>query len=71
MTSFLWLPWHHPSLRKTLLISKGYKKVKAIGLPILYVKKDKVQRISNSLLIVPKHSLTEINEEWDNEKDAV
>jgi len=38
------------------LIAEGYKQVKAIGLPIVYLQRPKVRRIPGSLLIMPPHS---------------
>jgi hypothetical protein len=35
----------------------GYRKVQAIGLPIIYTKPSGLQRIPNSLLVMPTHSL--------------
>lgn len=39
------------------LKNNGYPNVKAIGLPILYVKDIKIKRIPNSLLIMPSHTV--------------
>jgi len=35
----------------------GYRKVRAIGLPIIYTKPSGLKRIPNSLLVMPTHSL--------------
>jgi hypothetical protein len=35
----------------------GYQNVHPIGLPVVYVKETKAQRIKNSLLVMPAHSL--------------
>jgi len=52
------------------LRSQGYKKVHAIGLPILYVQSPQVKRIPGSLLVMPAHSLPETKEEWDADEYA-
>ncbi len=44
--------------------SHGYRKVYAIGLPIIYVPRPVVQRIPDSLLVMPIHSLPETSEDW-------
>jgi hypothetical protein len=41
-----------------LLRQQGFKQVRAIGLPILYVPEPTVERIPGSLLVVPTHSLS-------------
>lgn len=46
------------------LTSEGYDHVEAIGMPIIYVEKPQVTRISNSLLVMPAHSLDETQENW-------
>lgn len=43
----------------------GYTKVTAIGLPIIYVPKPSVERLKNSLLVMPAHSLPDTEHEWD------
>lgn len=43
----------------SLLANAGYKRVKAIGLPFLYLPDLGVERRRGSLLVVPVHSLTE------------
>ena len=35
----------------------GYRKVRAIGLPIIYTKPSGLQRIPKSLLVMPTHSI--------------
>jgi len=52
------------------LRSQGYKKVHAIGLPVLYVQAPQVKRIPGSLLVMPAHSLPETTEEWDADEYA-
>jgi hypothetical protein len=49
------------------LKSCGYRNVKAIGLPILYVNGIRPDRIPNSLLVMPSHSLSNTNHSWDFE----
>jgi FkbM family methyltransferase len=39
------------------LRSCGYNNVYAIGLPVVYLKKTKIERIKGSLLVMPAHSL--------------
>ena len=46
------------------LNEEGYSKVKAIGLPFIYTNPPSVQRIPNSLLIMPIHSLNDTKEDW-------
>jgi hypothetical protein len=43
--------------QEQILKSNGYTKTFCIGLPIIYVKVPKVERIKDSLLIMPSHSL--------------
>jgi hypothetical protein len=45
----------------------GYPFVKAIGLPILYVKKQAFERIPNSLLVMPVHSTFTTEHDWNFE----
>jgi predicted O-methyltransferase YrrM len=52
------------------LRSQGYKKVHAIGLPIIYVQKPRIERIPGSLLVMPAHSLPETKEEWNEDEYA-
>lgn len=47
------------------LKSLGYTRVFAVGLPIVYVDRPKLDRIPGSLLVMPGHSLPETREEWD------
>lgn len=39
------------------LKASGYRRVRAIGLPIIYTKPSGLQRIPNSLLVMPTHSI--------------
>ncbi|MCS7077540.1 MAG: hypothetical protein NZ455_12560, partial [Bacteroidia bacterium] len=39
------------------LRSCGYENVHAIGLPVVYLPKRKIERLKNSLLVMPAHSL--------------
>ena len=41
----------------TFLKAAGYRKVQAIGLPIIYTQPSGLKRIPNSLLVMPTHSL--------------
>ncbi len=43
--------------QKEVLVKNGYTKTYCIGLPIIYVPIQKVERIKDSLLIMPSHSL--------------
>lgn len=52
------------------LNSVGYTKVYAVGLPIIYVARPKVDRIPGSLLVMPRHSLPESKEDWDADEYA-
>ncbi len=52
------------------LKSHGYKNVTAIGLPVIYVEKPRVERIPKSLLVMPVHSLSDTEENWDDEEYA-
>lgn len=45
------------------LKSVGYKKVYAIGLPILYINKPNIKRHFDSLLVMPVHSLPDTKED--------
>lgn len=45
--------------------SLGYRHVHAIGLPIVYLAQAALERVPNSLLVMPAHSLPETREEWD------
>jgi hypothetical protein len=52
--------------QEIFLKENGYKNAKAIGLPIVYVERPKLNRIPESLLIMPSHSLLS-----DYKKDKV
>ena len=56
--------------QQNYLNAHGFKHVFAIGLPIIYVDKPKVQRVKNSLLVMPVHSLSDTQENWDDEEYA-
>jgi FkbM family methyltransferase len=43
---------------------RGYKRARAIGLPIAYCKRPTVERKSNSLLVMPAHSLLYTTHSW-------
>jgi len=50
------------------LRSFGYSDVHAIGLPPVYMRRPKLQRIKGSLLVMPSHSLPERDERWSGEE---
>lgn len=52
------------------LKSAGYRKVAAIGMPIIYLPKIEVAREKDSLLVMPVHSLASTTHNWDFEKYA-
>jgi hypothetical protein len=49
------------------LKSFGYTDVHAIGLPVIYMSRPRVERIKGSLLVLPSHSLPERSEGWAGE----
>lgn len=49
--------------QKEALAKNGYTHVHAIGLPIIYLKKKDYVRKERSLLVMPAHTLIEMNEE--------
>lgn len=51
-----------------LLRAAGYKKVEAIGLPVVYAPKTNVKRIPRTLLVMPVHSLAETTHAWPFEQ---
>ncbi|MFC1831306.1 hypothetical protein ACFL0S_04720 [Thermodesulfobacteriota bacterium] len=56
--------------QEVYLEQNGYSKVKAIGLPIVYVKQQKTRRYRNSLLVMPVHSLDYTSHQRDSENYA-
>ena len=50
------------------LKSCGYKRVVAIGLPIIYLANNQLNRMAGSLLVMPAHSLSETNEQWNDDE---
>ena len=52
------------------LFKQGFTNVKAIGLPIVYIKKPEITRTKGSLLVMPVHSLSDTTETWDDEEYA-
>jgi len=56
--------------QKKYLESCGYKYVHAIGMPIIYLEKPKIERIRNSLLIMPVHSLSDTIENYSGDSYA-
>lgn len=55
------------------LVSHGYRKTKAIGLPIVYLPAKSIDRIPGTLLVMPVHSLEYTNHSWnfDEYVDAI
>lgn len=47
------------------LHQRGFKKAKAIGLPIVYLKEENINRIPGSLLVMPPHSNNATTHDWD------
>jgi hypothetical protein len=56
-----------------LLRDFGYPHVHAMGLPFVYAEARPVERISDSLLVMPPHTLPHTDENWDEEQyvDAI
>ena len=55
--------------QEAFLRESGFKNVKAIGCPLIYLEKPKdVQKIKSSLLVVPNHTLPDSHERIDEEK---
>jgi predicted O-methyltransferase YrrM len=50
--------------------SEGYADVHAVGMPIIYVKKPRVERLKRSLLVMPMHTLSDTNENINEEEYA-
>jgi hypothetical protein len=48
----------------------GYKRVEAIGLPIVYLPQPEVERETGSLLVMPVHSLSYTKHSWDFDRYA-
>ncbi len=60
------------SEHETFLTKKGIES-KAVGMPFLYVEDtelEKIERQKNSLLVMPPHSLSSTNHNWDEETYA-
>lgn len=51
--------------QRVYLKAHGYKDVRAVGMPVLYVPKPQVERIPGSLLVMPSHSLATTEHAWD------
>jgi FkbM family methyltransferase len=62
--------WVSRQDEENLLRRHGYKKVKAIGMPIVYVAHKPIVRRSGSLLVMPAHSTKETTHEWDFDEYA-
>jgi hypothetical protein len=56
--------------QKTYLASQGYSQVYAVGAPIIYVKKPRIDRIPGSLLVMPSHSLATTTHSWNFDEYA-
>lgn len=46
----------------------SYRNVHAVGCPFIYAEPLDVERISNSLLVMPPHTLPYLEDEWDEER---
>lgn len=57
--------------QKVFLQEHGYQNVHAVGLPICYVPDVKYERVPNSLLVMPPHSLESMNHNRLNFKEYV
>ncbi|MDC0156174.1 hypothetical protein OAK38_00265 [Verrucomicrobia bacterium] len=57
------------SLEQEIFLKQhGYQHSKAVGLPFIYTKEPTVDRIPNSLLIIPEHSVKENNVNYEGSK---
>lgn len=54
--------------QRTYLASQGYKKVRAIGHPIVYLTTPAVTRMPRSLLVMPGHSLPEMIDDLNEDE---
>lgn len=66
-------PWHVKHLVATqrqadYLLSNGIKGAKAVGMPIIYAGNVGVDRIANSLLVMPAHVTRNTIHSWDERK---
>lgn len=52
------------------LKTEGFTNVTSVGLPIVYTQKPNVSRKKGSLLVMPVHSLSDTEENWDDEAYA-
>jgi hypothetical protein len=52
------------------LTAHGFKNVHAIGLPVIYTNEPVVERKKGSLLVLPVHSLSDTEEQWNDEEYA-
>jgi hypothetical protein len=48
----------------------GYTKAHAVGHPIVYLDSPEIERVPNSLLVMPVHSLASTNHHWDFDEYA-
>lgn len=51
--------------QRAYLQSQGYRDVRAVGMPVLYVPPPRVERIPGSLLVMPSHSLATTRHAWN------
>jgi FkbM family methyltransferase len=54
-------------IQRDFLLQHGFRDVHAIGLPVVYVSRAAVLREPGSLLVMPPHSLSYTNHDWDEE----
>jgi hypothetical protein len=54
--------------QESFLRKRGFLRVHAVGAPVLYVEDKACDRVSNSLLVMPGHSLFNSNHDFDYEK---
>lgn len=54
-------------IAETLRTEFSYRNVHAVGCPFIYAEPLEVERIPNSLLVMPPHTLPYLEDEWDEE----
>jgi hypothetical protein len=52
-------------IAQTLRDDFSYRNVHAVGCPFVYAEPLDVERVPNSLLVMPPHTLTYLEDEWD------
>jgi hypothetical protein len=62
--------WVARADEEAYLQGMGYRNVKAIGLPIIYLPPKTIRRIPGSLLVMPAHSLDFTTHSWNCERYA-